>query len=101
MTVALSGCGRSSEPTTGESKATLTAAIEKTVEVGCGSCTYGMEGVKGCKTAAKIDDKTYLVSGGGLDAHTSGLCSKTPKQAKVVGQVKDGKFVASKIELIK
>ena len=73
--------------------------IEKTVEVACGSCIYEMEGVQGCKTAVKIDGKPYLVTGGSLDAHTSGLCSGE-KQAVVAGEVKDGKFVASKIELV-
>ena len=113
VAVAMSGCGSSTEPTAGQvdakppaveaetspATATVTAAAEQTVQVGCASCTYKMAGVEGCVTAAKIGDKPYLVTGFDLNAHKSGLC-KAPKQAKIIGQVQDGKFVASSIKLI-
>ena len=129
VAVAMSGCGSSTEPTAGQVEAkppaveakppaveakppaveaatatasvtaAVTVAAEQTVQVGCASCTYKMAGIKGCVTAAKIGDTAYLVTGGDLNAHKSGLC-KAPKQAKIVGQVQDGKFVASSIKLI-
>lgn len=90
LAVALAGCGGSSLPS---------AIAEGTVEIGCGACIYGMEGVKGCVTFAKIGDTPYVVTGAELDAHSSGLC-ESAKKAEVVGEVRDGKFVASKIELV-
>ena len=131
VAVAMSGCGKSTEPTAGQVEAkppaveakplaveakppaveaatatatasvtaAVTVAAEQTVQVGCASCTYKMAGIDGCVTAAKIGDTAYLVTGGDLNAHKSGLC-KAPKQAKIIGQVQDGKFVASSIKLI-
>lgn len=90
LSILLAGCGGSSVPS---------ANAAQTVEVGCGSCIYSMEGVQGCVTAAKIGDKAYLVTGAELDAHASGLC-KSAKQAKIEGKVAEGKFVASKIDLV-
>ena len=90
LAIALAGCGNGSIPS---------AIAEEAIEVGCGSCIYGMDGVEGCVTAVKVGDKHYLVTGVELDAHSSGLCDSA-KQAKVAGEVRDGKFVASKIELV-
>ena len=73
-------------------------------EVGCAGCIYGKEGVKGCKTAVKIDDKIFLVKAGTakgkLDAHKAGLCD-AGKQATLTGKIVGKKFVANKIELKK
>lgn len=63
-------------------------------ELGCGSCMYSMEGVRGCKTAVKIDDESYLLEGVDIDAHGTGLCKAT-QPAKVAGEIQDGAFVAS------
>lgn len=69
---------------------------EMEVEVGCAMCMYETEGIETCQTAAKVDGKVYLVSGGGLDAHASGLCSTT-KQATLVGHLDGDRLVASSI----
>lgn len=73
-------------------------------EVGCAGCIYDKEGVKGCKTAVKIDDKVYMVKAGTkdgeLDAHKTGLC-KAGKKATLTGKVVGDEFVANKIELKK
>lgn len=66
------------------------------VEVGCAMCMYEMEGIETCVTAAKVGEQVYLVSGGGLDAHTTGLCSTT-KQATLVGRIDGDRLVATSI----
>ncbi len=74
------------------------AEISRTVEAGCGSCIFKMEGVQGCKLAVKIDGKAYLVTGADVDAHSAGLCSAS-KQAKVRGRLDGDTFAASAFEL--
>ena len=69
----------------------------QTVEIGCGSCIYSMKGVEGCKLAAKIDGKTYLVTGADhVDAHK--FCSAA-KSAIASGQVEGDRFVATRLEV--
>ncbi len=74
------------------------AVAARTVEAGCASCIFNMEGVRGCKLAVKIDGKPYLVTGADVDAHGAGLCSSA-KKAKVVGKIEGDKFVATSFEL--
>ncbi len=74
------------------------AVAARTVEAGCASCIFNMEGVRGCKLAVRIDGKPYLVSGADVDAHGAGLCSSA-KKAKVVGKIEGDKFVATSFEL--
>lgn len=99
----MTGCG--SSPTTtpdaeapAEPVAVEVAGEEMTVELGCGGCIYEMDGVESCITAAKVGETAMLVEGGGVDAHTSGLC-QSARMATVVGEVKDGKLYASSITL--
>ena len=75
------------------------AVVSQTVEAGCGSCTYKMDGVEVCELAVKIDGKPYLVEGSDVDAHEAGLC-ETTKQAEVAGKIQQGKFVATAFELL-
>ncbi len=79
--------------------ATPVTLTDQTVETGCGSCIYKMEGVEGCQTAVKIEGKAYLVTGVETDAHDLGLC-KEAKQATVSGKVEGDKFVATAYELV-
>ncbi len=74
------------------------AAAARTVEAGCATCIFNMEGVRGCKLAVRIDGEPYLVTGADVDAHGAGLCSSA-KEAKVVGQIEGDKFVATSFEL--
>ncbi len=74
------------------------AVAARTVEAGCATCIFNMEGVRGCKLAVRIDGKPHLVSGADVDAHGAGLCSSA-KEAKVVGQIEGDKFVATSFEL--
>ena len=70
----------------------------ETVEVGCATCVYGMSGVKGCKLAAVVDDKTILVTGADLDLHAHNLCS-TSSDAVVTGTIDGDTMVVTTIEL--
>ncbi len=75
----------------------------KIVEASCGLCNFGLSG-KGCSLAVRIDDKAYLVKGSSLDDHgdahgKDGFCSVVRK-AKVEGEIKGDKFVATSFELL-
>ena len=100
----VTGCGPSSAPAPVAEEAPETpqpveiTGEEMTVELGCGGCIYHMEGVTSCVTAAKVGDTVMLVEGGGVDAHSAGLC-ESARMATLVGEVKDGKLYASSITL--
>ncbi|NQZ56929.1 MAG: hypothetical protein HRT88_05590 [Lentisphaeraceae bacterium] len=66
----------------------------KDFEVACGSCIYKLDEVEVCETWVKVGDKSHKLTGAPIDAHNTGLC-KHAAQAKLVGEVKDGKFVAT------
>lgn len=73
------------------------------VEASCGQCNFGMKG-KGCALAVKIDGKPYFVDGTSIDNHgdshgKDGFCSKI-RQAKVTGEVKNDRFLASSFTLL-
>jgi len=76
--------------------------ISQEVEISCGQCNFEMTTQKGCDLAVKIDNKAYFVEGFGIDdfgdAHDehTGFCSVVRK-AKVEGEIKEGKFIASSI----
>ena len=72
--------GASKEQTSGPAG----AEIDRTVEAGCGSCIFKMEGVQGCKLAVKFDGKAYLVSGANVDAG----CAAHPRRRKFAGNSK-------------
>ncbi len=84
----------------GEKEAAAVSSAEaiRTVQAGCGSCIFHMEGVKGCKLAVKVDGKPYLVTGAAVNAHTSGLCG-SEKTAEVRGKIQGDKFVATSFKL--
>jgi hypothetical protein len=73
------------------------------VEASCGECQFKMEG-SGCDLAVRIDGKSYFVDGAKLDDHgdahsQQGMCNAIRK-ARVTGEIKDGRFVASAFELL-
>ena len=73
------------------------------VEAACGQCQFKMEG-KSCDLAVRINGKSYFVDGAKLDDHgdahsQQGMCNAIRK-ARVTGEVKDGRFVASAFELL-
>ncbi len=93
----VSGCA--SAPATGK--------IEKptVVTAGCGQCLLGLKGEKkGCDLAVQIDGKSYFVDGFKMadfgDAHADdGMCNAV-RQAKITGEIANGRFAASSFELL-
>ena len=81
-----------------------TAQKTQVVEASCGQCQFGMKDKPGCDLAVRIDGKSYFVEGTDInkhgDAHAhDGFCSAI-RQAEVVGEVKDNKFVVSHFKLL-
>lgn len=73
------------------------------VPAACGECLFGMKG-KGCDLAVKIAGRAYYVDGVKMDdlgdAHAAdGMCNAV-RQARVTGEIRGGRFVASKFELL-
>jgi|GEM_PF-5849588 len=66
------------------------------MEVACAHCVYHLDGVDACAPATMVDGKPMLLTG--VDLEDPSLCVG-PKEAMVAGEVKDGEFVANKIEL--
>ena len=83
-----------------EKKSEITDLV---VDASCGECQFEMEG-KSCDLAVKIDGRTYYVEGIKIDdygdAHAhNGFCNAVRK-AKVTGDIKNDKFVATHFVLI-
>jgi hypothetical protein len=73
------------------------------VEAACGECKFGLKG-DGCDLAVRIGGRAYFVKGVDMDslgdAHAAhGLCNAIRK-ARVTGEVKDGRLVATRFELL-
>ena len=73
------------------------------VEVSCGQCQFGMK-ANGCDLAVRLDGKTYFIDGTKIDEHgdahaEDGFCNAV-RQAEVIGEVKDGRFVATYFKLL-
>lgn len=96
-----SGCASGSDSARGTEK------VEKSilVDAGCGQCLLGLKGEKkGCDLAVRIDSKSYFVDGFKMDdlgdAHAKdGMCNAV-RQAKVTGEIANGRFVASSFTLL-
>ncbi len=96
--LALGGCSQTPMTETAATAEVVTLRSE-TVEVACGSCVYGMDGVVGCKLAAKINNgDPILVTGSDLDLHEHNLCS-TATDAVVSGEVDGDTLIASSVEI--
>ena len=77
--------------------------VAQIVEASCGECQFKLEG-SGCDLAVRIDGKSYFVDGAKIDEHGDahsqhGMCNAI-RQARVTGEIKDGRFVASAFELL-
>ena len=89
-----------SQPAESES---TTQFADQLVEASCGQCQLGIDG-DGCDLAVRIDGKSYLVDGSSIDDHgdahgDDGMCNSIRK-AKVTGEIKNGRFVATSIVTI-
>ncbi|MCL9804775.1 DUF6370 family protein [Flavobacterium amniphilum] len=76
---------------------------DQLVEASCGECQFEMDG-KSCDLAVKFEGKAYFVEGIKIDdygdAHAhNGLCNAVRK-AKVSGEIKNEKFIASSFVLV-
>lgn len=79
------------------------SAVTRIVEVSCGQCQLGLPG-DGCDLAIRIDGVAYFVDGTTIDDHgdahaDDGLCNCVRK-AEATGTIKDGRFVATSLELL-
>ena len=73
------------------------------VDAACGECLFGLPG-KGCDLAVRINGRSYYVDGIDMDslgdAHAKdGMC-EVIRKAKVTGEVRNGRFIASSFELL-
>lgn len=73
------------------------------VDAACGECLFGLPG-KGCDLAVRVDGRSYYVDGVDMDslgdAHAKdGMC-EVIRKAKVTGEVRNGRFIASTFELL-
>lgn len=74
------------------------------VAVGCGLCQFDQQDEEGCELFVRIDDAVLPVDGVDIDAlgdaHAAdGLCNQI-RTARAVGEVRDGRFVATNVELL-
>lgn len=76
---------------------------DATVTVACANCVFHMEGAVGCPFAAEIDGKHFMIQGRVPEGHEShapdGICNM-PRRAKVDGQLRDGKLITTRMELL-
>ncbi len=89
----MAGCAQQS---TSDPEVAMTTLRDQPVEVGCATCIYDMDGVKGCKLAAKVNDQPMLVEGVDVDLHDHGLCS-APKTGIVSGKVEGDTVIATTV----
>ena len=99
-------CGQ--QPHKHEANETKTITKEQlaegtSVEAACGECMFELPG-NGCDLAVRINEKAYFVDGATIDNHgdahaDDGLCNAI-REAKVKGQIVDGRFIAESFELI-
>ncbi len=74
-----------------------------TVKVACGQCKLGLSG-KGCDLAVRFNGKAYFVEGTAIDEHgdahaDDGFCNAV-REARVQGEVVNGKFLVTYFELL-
>ena len=73
------------------------------VESACGECKFGLKG-DDCDLAIRVDGHSYFVDGVNPnslgDAHAKGGICEAIRKARVTGEVKNGRFVATSFELL-
>lgn len=93
------GCAPAAKPPV----AAAVSLTDRIVEAACGECQFSMPG-ESCDLAIRIDGTCYFVDGSGIDDHgdahgSDGLCNCC-RPAKVSGTLVDGRFRATKFELL-
>lgn len=73
------------------------------VKAACAMCVFHMPDIDDCLLAVEIDGKHYLVKGRGIDdygdAHASDGFCHVARDAVATGELRDGQFCASYLEL--
>ncbi len=90
----LSGCA---------TRPVVALSMPSVVEAACGECKFGLKG-NDCDLAIRVDGHSYFVDGVNPDAlgdaHAKdGICEAI-RQARVTGEVRDGRFVATSFVLL-
>lgn len=106
MMVFTVGCGQqSTKKETSEEKSITKEQLAEgiIVEAACGECQFELPG-NGCDLAVRINGTAYFVDGVNMDDHgdahaENGLCNAV-REAKVMGQIVEGRFIAKSFELI-
>jgi len=85
------------------SQTSPTMIESRIVEAACGECQFAMPG-QGCDLAVRMDGQSYFVDGTGIDDHgdahgSEGLCNAV-RRARISGEVREGRFVATSFELL-
>lgn len=83
-------------------RAGKTKQVNGIVEASCGECKFGLKG-NGCHLAVRINGKAYFVDSTTIDEHgdahaKDGFCNAVRK-AKVLGYIKNNRFVAKQFIL--
>jgi hypothetical protein len=86
--------------TTNANQMDKTADIVQVAEIGCVQCQMGLQ-CKEHKLAAKIADNIYYVEGAGAENLAEYDYCSVIKKATLKGHIKDNKFIADNIELVK
>jgi hypothetical protein len=94
----LSGCGD-----TAAVSEKVTTVQDQVVPASCGTCNFDMKG-DGCAMAVKVGGQAYFVDGiekiHKAEMHEEGGICVAIRQAKVSGEVVNGRFVASSLDLL-
>ena len=95
------GCSKESEST--DTTTAKRSANEQHVEAACGQCKFDLPG-KGCDLAVRFDGNAYYVDGSAIDDHgdahaEDGMCNVV-REAIVVGQVENDRFVATSVKVL-
>ncbi len=90
----MAGCAQTQNA--GDADVAMTTLSDKSVEVGCATCIYGMDGVKGCALAAVVNDQPMLVEGVDVDLRGHDLCSAS-KTGIISGEVEGDKVMATTV----
>jgi hypothetical protein len=73
--------------------------------IACGQCMFELDSENGCSLAVKVLDKAYFVDGFDIDAFgdahdvAKGFCN-VERKAKIAGILENGRFKASRIEML-
>ena len=93
--VVLAGCASRPSP--------LALRKPTVVEAACGECKFGLKG-DDCDLAIRVSGHSYFVDGVNPDslgdAHAANGICETIRKARVTGEVKAGRFVATSFELL-